>query len=109
MSECDSNDCVFIIVICRLAEIFEFETIEYLKLDPDPFDERHPSKTHPDCALGHSLKVLFKKETFVNKLSLEYMREIWGEELDLEVNTAACRLFVSILSGVESSTLFQVC
>jgi HIV-1 Vpr-binding protein len=91
-----------------LSEIVEYETIEYLKMDPDPFDERHPSKTHPDCALGHTLKVLFKKESFMNKLALEYMKETWGEELDLQVNTAACRLFVNILPGVENSLVYQV-
>lgn len=92
----------------RLAEIFEYETLEYVKMDPDPFDDRHPSRTHPDCALGHSLKALFKKEVFVNKLVHEYLKENWGEGLDLEVNTVASRLFVNILPGLETSVVYQV-
>jgi hypothetical protein len=40
-----------------------------MKMDPDPFDERHPSRADPDCALGHILKVLFRKDSFMNKVS----------------------------------------
>lgn len=76
-------------------------------MDPDPFDDRHPSRTHPDCALGHSLKAIFKKETFMTKLVHEFMKENWGEGLDLEINTAACRLFVNILPGLETSVVYQ--
>lgn len=39
-------------------------------MDPDPFDERHPSRADPNCALGHMLKVLFRKDTFMNKVCL---------------------------------------
>jgi hypothetical protein len=52
-----------------LAEIIEVETDNYMKMDPDPFDERHPSRADPDCALGHILKVLFRKDSFMNKVS----------------------------------------
>ena len=52
----------------RLAEIIEIETENYLKMDPDPFDERHPSRTDPDCNFGHILKVLFRKENFMTKV-----------------------------------------
>lgn len=38
-------------------------------MDPDPFDERHPSRADPNCALGHMLKVLFRKDSFMNKVS----------------------------------------
>jgi len=31
-------------VIIRLAEIIEKETEAYYKMDPDPFDDRHPGK-----------------------------------------------------------------
>jgi len=91
-----------------LSEIIEHETLEYLKLDPDPYDDRHPSRTHPDCSLGSSLKVLFKKEAFLNKLVGLYSKETWGEELDLAVNTSACRLFVNVLPGLETHHIFQV-
>lgn len=52
----------------RLAEICEVETENYLKMDPDPFDERHPSRADPDCKLGQILKALFKKDNFMNKV-----------------------------------------
>lgn len=51
-----------------MAEIIETETDNYNKMDPDPFDERHPSRADPNCALGHMLKVLFRKDTFMNKV-----------------------------------------
>jgi HIV-1 Vpr-binding protein len=44
------------------------ETENYLKMDPDPFDERHPSRTDPDCKLGQILKALFRKDNFMNKV-----------------------------------------
>lgn len=87
-----------------MAEIIEGETEQYLKLDPDPFDDRHPCRTHPTCALGHSLKVLFKKETFMTKLVHDYLSVSPNEG----VNTAACRLFVDILPGLETSVVYQV-
>lgn len=52
----------------RLAEIIEVETDNYLKMDPDPFDERHPSRADPDCQLGHILKILFKKDILMTKV-----------------------------------------
>lgn len=43
-----------------------------MKMDPDPFDERHPSRADPDCALGHILKVLFRKDSFMNKVTVNF-------------------------------------
>lgn len=56
--------------VYRLAEIIEIETENYLKQDPDPFDERHPSRTDPECKLGQILKALFRKDNFMNKVIL---------------------------------------
>lgn len=53
----------------RLAEIVEVETENYLKMDPDPFDERHPSRTDPSGTLGHVLKALFRKDNLTNKVT----------------------------------------
>jgi HIV-1 Vpr-binding protein len=47
--------------------MFEEETAHYMQRDPDPFDERHPSRTDPTSELGKNLKLLFKKETFMNR------------------------------------------
>lgn len=52
----------------RLAEKIEIETENYYKMDPDPFDERHPSRADPDCKLGQILKALFRKDNFMTKV-----------------------------------------
>lgn len=57
----------------RLAEIIESETENYFKMDPDPFDERHPSRTDPDCNFGHILKVLFRKDNFMTKVKNHFL------------------------------------
>ena len=41
--------------------------------DPDPFDDRHPVRADPECAIGAILKNLFKNETFINKLVGQYI------------------------------------
>lgn len=59
-----------IIFDCRLSDIFEEETDIYMRKDPDPFDERHPSRTDPECELGRSLKLLFRKDHFMTRVSI---------------------------------------
>jgi len=95
-------------ILNKLSQFLEKEMQDYLKLDPDPFDDRrHPSRTHPNCSFGHTLKLLFKKDIFMTKLVHDYLRENWGE-LDLSVNTAACRLFINVLPGLETTVVYQV-
>jgi len=60
-------------VLQRLADIIELETENYMKMDPDPFDERHPSRTDPECNFGHILKVLFRKDNFMTKVTIYRM------------------------------------
>lgn len=59
----------------RLAEVIESETENYLKMDPDPFDERHPSRTDPECNFGHILKVLFRKDNFMTRVSIFFFHD----------------------------------
>ncbi|EFA04458.2 Protein mahjong-like Protein [Tribolium castaneum] len=99
--------------LTRLAEICEVETENYLKMDPDPFDERHPSRTDPDCKLGQILKALFRKDIFMNKLVNDYLREtyysrsgITDKDVD-QLNIAACRLMLDVMPGLETSVVFQ--
>lgn len=54
--------------IFRLSELFEEETDIYMRKDPDPFDERHPSRTDPECELGRMLKLLFRKDHFMTRV-----------------------------------------
>ena len=41
-------------------------------MDPDPFDDRHPGRAVPTCALGHLMKTLFKNEDFMNKVKKSF-------------------------------------
>nr|XP_031831732.1 protein mahjong isoform X2 [Nomia melanderi] len=97
----------------RLAEIIELETENYLKMDPDPFDERHPSRTDPECNFGHILKVLFRKDNFMTKLINDYLRDTYWSRAGItgrdvrKLNIAACRLMLDILPGLETSAVFQ--
>lgn len=100
-------------ILTRLAELFEQETENYLKMDPDPFDERHPSRADPDCALGHMLKVIFRKDAFMNKLVNDYLRDNYYARLGIsgrnvrDLNIAACRLMLDITPGLETSAVFE--
>lgn len=58
------------ITISRLCEIFEAESKNYLKKDPDPFDNRHPSRIDPTCVLGQMYKILFRKDLLMNSVSI---------------------------------------
>ncbi|XP_044588564.1 protein mahjong isoform X2 [Cotesia glomerata] len=97
----------------RLAEIIESETENYLKMDPDPFDERHPSRTDPECNFGHILKVLFRKDNFMTRLINDYLRDSYYTRAGIsgrdvrQLNIAACRLMLDILPGLETSAVFQ--
>ena len=44
-----------------LAELIEKETETYYRSDPDPFDNRHPSVSKPDCSLGTLLKKVVRE------------------------------------------------
>ena len=62
-----TNFDFFFTLTGRLAEYLEVETENYLKMDPDPFDDRNPSR-NPNCNFGHLLKIIFKKEVFMSKV-----------------------------------------
>ncbi|XP_055935400.1 DDB1- and CUL4-associated factor 1-like isoform X3 [Argiope bruennichi] len=83
--------------LMKLAEIIEKETEVFLKKDPDPFDNRHPSRLQPDCTLGHILKIFFRNERIVDEIVKVYcMRDV------LELNIASCRLLLDIMPGLET-------
>lgn len=100
-------------MLSSMAEIIEAETENFLKMDPDPFDERHPSRTDPECKLGSLLKLLFKKESFMLRLTNDYLRDNYYSRLGItgrdinELNAMACRLLLDILPGLEVSAVFQ--
>ncbi|KAI5729591.1 hypothetical protein M8J76_004335 [Diaphorina citri] len=100
-------------LLITLAEKIERETENYFKGDPDPFDERHPSRADPNCALGHILKVLFKKDNFMNKLVHDYIRATYYSRLGIggrdaqELNIQACRLMLDMLPGLEVAAVYE--
>ncbi|XP_039287323.1 DDB1- and CUL4-associated factor 1 [Nilaparvata lugens] len=100
-------------MLTRMAELIELESEHYMKKDPDPFDERHPSRVDPTCALGQMLKVLFRKDNFMTKLVNDYLRDNYWTRLGLnerdvrKLNVAACRLILDIMPGLETSAVFE--
>ncbi|KAJ8260318.1 hypothetical protein GJAV_G00179600 [Gymnothorax javanicus] len=90
-------------ILTKISELIERETEEYHKADPDPFDDRHPGRADPDCMLGHLLKILFKNDDFTNALLNTYVMT----SRELELNTAACRLLLNIMPGLETAVVFQ--
>ncbi|XP_062558302.1 protein mahjong isoform X5 [Armigeres subalbatus] len=99
-------------VVTRLAEIFEEETEVYMRKDPDPFDERHPSRTDPNSELGRMLKTLFRKDYFMTRLVNDYLRDNFFTRQNIQqcsqpLNIAACRLILVIMPGLETSAVFQ--
>ncbi|XP_033745476.1 DDB1- and CUL4-associated factor 1-like [Pecten maximus] len=92
-------------ILTRISELMEKETESYYKMDPDPFDDRHPGRANPTCALGHLMKALFKNEDFMNKLVSQYLMGSRDQQVDLQA--AACRLLLALLPGLEPSIVFQ--
>uniref|UniRef100_A0A336LYJ1 CSON005995 protein n=1 Tax=Culicoides sonorensis TaxID=179676 RepID=A0A336LYJ1_CULSO len=101
-------------IVTRIAEILEEETAIYMRKDPDPFDERHPSRHYPECELGKMLKLLFRKDTFMTRLVNDYLRDNYFtnmqniQQSSQKLNIAACRLILVIMPGLETSAVFQV-
>ena len=76
----------------------------------DPFEERHPSRVDPDCQLGLILKAYFKKESLVQEVFNNYMKENYFTRAGLDqssfnLNVASCRLVLDILPGLEIGVL----
>ncbi|XP_018620386.2 DDB1- and CUL4-associated factor 1-like isoform X1 [Scleropages formosus] len=90
-------------ILTKISELIEHETEEYHKADPDPFDDRHPGRADPECMLGHLLKILFKNDDFMNALVNNYVMT----SREVPLNTAACRLLLNIMPGLETAVVFQ--
>lgn len=96
------NDSI-ITILTKLSELIEKETEEFYKMDPDPFDDRHPGRSNPTCTLGHLMKALFKNDDFMNKLVNTYLL---GSHNNQALQTAACRLLLDVLPGLEVGIVF---
>lgn len=54
----------------RIAEILERAMEDFLHLNPDPLDDRHPLRTHPNASFGIMLKAIIRKEIFMQTVGL---------------------------------------
>ncbi|XP_071960709.1 DDB1- and CUL4-associated factor 1-like [Antedon mediterranea] len=88
--------------LTKMCEMIEIEVDNYMKQDPDPFDDRHPARVDRDCSLGHLLKVIFENDTFMDKLVKSYI-----QSQDKDLNVVACRLLLDIMPGLETSIIFH--
>ncbi|XP_008184180.1 DDB1- and CUL4-associated factor 1 isoform X1 [Acyrthosiphon pisum] len=96
--------------LIKLCELFEAESKNYLKKDPDPFDDRHPSRIDPTCVLGQMYKILFRKDSLMNKLVMDYLKEHhWPRRTkdNHDLNVAACRLIMNLIPGLETTVVFE--
>ncbi|XP_047741540.1 DDB1- and CUL4-associated factor 1 [Hyalella azteca] len=98
--------------LIKLCELFELHTLSFLKRDPDPFDDRHPVTSDPEGALGQILRALLKRDVFITKLVNHYLRDNYfssqGHTRDsTPVNTAACRLMLDLLQGLDIPQVFR--
>ncbi|KHJ79454.1 hypothetical protein OESDEN_20899 [Oesophagostomum dentatum] len=92
-------------ILTSTAEIIEQAVDEFLKLDPDPLDDRHPARTHPHAEFGNLLKVLFRNDDFMNKLVISYLL---GRDQP-ELSAAAARLLLDCVPGLDAAVVFAVC
>ncbi|XP_076411812.1 DDB1- and CUL4-associated factor 1-like isoform X1 [Peromyscus maniculatus bairdii] len=90
-------------ILTRMSELIEKETEEYHKGDPDPFVDHHPGQADPEYMLGHLLRVFSKNDHFMNALVNGYVMT----SRELPLNTAACRLLLDLLPGLETAVVFQ--
>jgi len=54
----------------RLCELFEAELKKYLKKDTDPFVDCHTFRIDHTCVLGQMYKILFLKDSLINKVNI---------------------------------------
>ena len=98
----------------ELSEILEKETNVYIASDPDPFEERHPSRVDQNCQLGIHLKALFKKENLVKDLFTKYLKDNYFvragvDKSSFDLNVATCRLVLDIMPGKQRlSSIFRI-
>ncbi|CAJ1051159.1 DDB1- and CUL4-associated factor 1-like isoform X3 [Xyrichtys novacula] len=90
-------------ILTKISEQIERETEVFYKADPDPFDDRHPGRADPGCVLGQLLKTIFSKDNFSDVLVDTYIMT----SRELSLNTAACRVLLNVIPGLETSIVFQ--
>ncbi|WKY05016.1 hypothetical protein Q1695_005767 [Nippostrongylus brasiliensis] len=89
--------------LTSIAEIIEQSIDDFLKLDPDPLDDRHPARTHPQAEYGNLLKMLFRNDDFMNKLVISYLL---GRDQPV-LSVVAARLLLDCLPGLDAAVVFS--
>nr|XP_039264269.1 DDB1- and CUL4-associated factor 1-like [Styela clava] len=103
----ESSDYDPVPFLTDCAKLFEEETIEFHKGDPDPFDERHPEYAQPGCVFGKLLVSLSKSHDFMDKLTSSYFRVTTNPKNPSQITLAAARFLLAALPGLEPHTLFK--
>lgn len=84
----------------------------YLQKDPDPYEERHPSRVDPEGQLGQILKSFFRKDPLVQDVFNNYTKENFFSRNHVEkdyrpVLGAALRLMLNLSPGIEQTLLME--
>lgn len=97
--------------------MIETASDNFLKMDPDPLDDRHPVRTHPHAPIGNLLKALFKRDEFMNKVRFFPSSNMFLFQLvisylsnrdNVEVCISAARLLLACVPGLDSEVVFSV-
>ncbi|ULT93812.1 hypothetical protein L3Y34_003367 [Caenorhabditis briggsae] len=91
------------VLLKNLSEILEEATAVFISNDPDPLDDRHPHRTHPDSALGNLLKTIFKNDDFMTSLVVSYILVRDNVELSIQ----GCRVLLACVPGLDSKVVFS--
>nr|CDJ86194.1 unnamed protein product [Haemonchus contortus] len=84
--------------LTSIAEIIEHSIDDFLKLDPDPLDDRHPARSHPHAEFGNLLKMLFRNDDFMNKEPSDFIPQlyVWAKDSSSEILRAYA---IGLLAG----------
>lgn len=92
-----------IVLLKNISKTLEKATEMFINNDPDPLDDRHPHRTHPDSALGNILKMIFKNDEFMTKLVVSYILVRDNVELSIQ----GCRVLLACVPGLDSKVVFS--
>lgn len=91
------------VLLKNMSKTLEQATEMFINNDPDPLDDRHPHRTHPDSALGNILKMIFKNDAFMTKLVVSYILVRDNVELSIQ----GCRVLLACVPGLDSKVVFS--
>jgi hypothetical protein len=77
---------------------------DFMQQNPDPMDDRHPTKSLPQRPLGHLLKMVTRIESFVNRLVISYLQA----RDNTERNILAARLMLNLVPGIDTNVVLAV-